>query len=753
MGETPKKQTQIKRRNFRMKRKLALLLAIVMILSLVPMSAFAASSRYASTVDADKTSVVADNTATAKFTVYLLNADGTAAVNETVYFASQRGSEETFTVGGVAVTDVTADGTYYAEVTDTTGKIEVKVKSSTPGDTKIAFANKAADLVGYLNGKDISALDAGLIATKNLTFTAASAGFVEILSVDGSNVKANGLDYFTVTAKVWTASKTVAGVEVADGRPVAGETVKISANKSATTFNATEKTTNAAGIATFKVYSSKPEAVKVEVSAAGKVASSTLTFEAGGLYNIEAVSSNNQVIAKDSVNKTFKFKVNDVSGNMVKAISAADLATIDMEIVDEPDDSSLSTPTISQEASGNVVVKITDKLAYEGAYKLRVSLPNGKYQEINFTVKKQGAVNKITIAYDEAALALSTDLSTVAGTTVSGTPTIDTFDANNVKKSVKATDAKITVVSSNPGLISVEADGSLKVMTTKTENIGKEVTITVVDEENKLTATTTMKIAGSVAGFNAKAPAEVTLVDKNAKVDIEFVDEKGNVVALGAGKAASLDSFVILAKPEGAAVSVEEGTDFGADSEDVGTTYLDVTSSKAGDVKLQLLISSDSKKYTQNVTVKFGTPAVVAPVVGAKSLVLNIGSTFGIADGAVKTMDVAPFIKDGRTFVPVRFIAEQLGAEVSFTQTAAGLTETVTLTKGDLVVTMTMGSKDIKVVKAGVTTTVAADVAAYVEAGRTVLPFRALAEAMGAEVAYGMTADNAAVAWVSFNQK
>lgn len=726
-----------------MKRKLALLLAVMMILSLVPMSAFADASRYSSTVEVDKESVVADGTAAAKFTVYLLESDGDAAVGETVYFASQRGTEEKFFVGS-STTALTPDsnGNYAATVTSTTGKIEIKVKSSTPGNTKIAFGTKGANIVDYLNDGDTSASAIGLIATKSINFTAASAGKVEIIETSGTGIKANGLDYYNVTAKV--TSET--------GRPVSGETVKISANKSAVTFNATEKTTNAAGIATFKVYSTKPETVKVEVSAAGKTDEVNLTFAAGGLFNIERISDDNQVIAKDSNNKVFKFKVTDVSGNQIKTISADDLAKInsDIEIVDEPDDSSITAVATVNADTGNLEVS-TSKLAYEGAYKIRVALENGKYSEVKFTVKKQGAITKIAIAYDEAALALSTDLTKVSGTTVSGKPTVDTFDANNVKKSVDVT-GKVSVISSNPGLISVGTDGKLTVETTKKEDIGKSVTLTVVDEENKLTATTTMTIAGKVAGFKATAP-EVTLVEKDAKVEIEFVDANGNVVALGSGNEADLTSAVVLSKPEGAAVSVEEGTDFATDSESIGKTYLNVSSNKAGDVKLQIILTSNGQKYTQNVTVKFATTPVVVPVKGAKSLVLNIGSTVGVADGAVKTMDVAPFIKDGRTFVPVRFIAEQLGAEVSFTQTAAGLTETVTLTRDDLVVTMTMGSKDIKVVKAGVTTTVTADVAAYVEAGRTVLPFRALAEAMGAEVAYGMTADNSAVAWVSFTQK
>ena len=56
---------------------------------------------------------------------------------------------------------------------------------------------------------------------------------------------------------------------------------------------------------------------------------------------------------------------------------------------------------------------------------------------------------------------------------------------------------------------------------------------------------------------------------------------------------------------------------------------------------------------------------------GATPLTMDIELEIGskklkTAEGA-KEMDVAPFIKDGRTFVPLRFVSEALGAEVDWT--------------------------------------------------------------------------------------
>ena len=51
---------------------------------------------------------------------------------------------------------------------------------------------------------------------------------------------------------------------------------------------------------------------------------------------------------------------------------------------------------------------------------------------------------------------------------------------------------------------------------------------------------------------------------------------------------------------------------------------------------------------------------------GNCKIILTIGSTTVSIDGQRKLLDVAPVVKDGRTFVPVRFVGETFGANVSW---------------------------------------------------------------------------------------
>lgn len=116
-----------------------------------------------------------------------------------------------------------------------------------------------------------------------------------------------------------------------------------------------------------------------------------------------------------------------------------------------------------------------------------------------------------------------------------------------------------------------------------------------------------------------------------------------------------------------------------------------------------------------------------APSTGSVSF--SIGSQIYTVDGVAKVMDASPYIKEGRTYVPVRYLALALGVSEDNIGFENGV---VTLTKGDAVVKMTLGSKTITVNDQAQTM----DVAPESNNGRTMLPARYVAEAFGAQVGF-----------------
>ncbi len=92
-------------------------------------------------------------------------------------------------------------------------------------------------------------------------------------------------------------------------------------------------------------------------------------------------------------------------------------------------------------------------------------------------------------------------------------------------------------------------------------------------------------------------------------------------------------------------------------------------------------------------------------------------------------MDVAPYIKDDRSFVPVRYLGENmLGATVVWNEGE----QTVLLKKGAVEVVLTIGSKTYTVNGEAKS----ADVAPEIVDSRTFLPARYVAEAFGALVGW-----------------
>jgi hypothetical protein len=100
---------------------------------------------------------------------------------------------------------------------------------------------------------------------------------------------------------------------------------------------------------------------------------------------------------------------------------------------------------------------------------------------------------------------------------------------------------------------------------------------------------------------------------------------------------------------------------------------------------------------------------------------LTIGSTDAVVNSRTVSMDVPPAVIDGRTVVPVRFVAENMGAKVDW----QGDTQTVQIT---------LDGKEISLVIGQARPEEGLDVPAQIVNGRTLVPLRYVSEAFGAEV-------------------
>jgi hypothetical protein len=144
----------------------------------------------------------------------------------------------------------------------------------------------------------------------------------------------------------------------------------------------------------------------------------------------------------------------------------------------------------------------------------------------------------------------------------------------------------------------------------------------------------------------------------------------------------------------------------------------------------------DAKTVAKVTVANCVTPAPAEQKVVTK---LTIGNkTMKVNDQDV-AMDVAPYIKDGRTMLSVRWVAKALGVSDE-NIIWDGVNRTVTVITGTRVVQMKIGSKMMTVNGATITMDVAAEI---VPPGRTMIPMRFLAQALGAKVTWDDTTKTA----------
>ncbi|NPV88089.1 hypothetical protein HPY42_00995 [Coprothermobacteraceae bacterium] len=110
----------------------------------------------------------------------------------------------------------------------------------------------------------------------------------------------------------------------------------------------------------------------------------------------------------------------------------------------------------------------------------------------------------------------------------------------------------------------------------------------------------------------------------------------------------------------------------------------------------------------------------------AHEITLKIGSTAMEVNVDTIKLDAAPYIKNSRTMVPLRAIAESLGADVQWD----GATKTVTIKLGDTQIRLVVGQNTAYVDGQAVTL----DVAPEIKNSRTFVPVRFITEAFGCTV-------------------
>ncbi len=149
---------------------------------------------------------------------------------------------------------------------------------------------------------------------------------------------------------------------------------------------------------------------------------------------------------------------------------------------------------------------------------------------------------------------------------------------------------------------------------------------------------------------------------------------------------------------------------------------------------------NSSYKYAAQAAIATIGTAPAGETDNAVTAIYTIGSTAYTVNGQTRTAEVAPYVENGRTYLPVRYVAEALGvsqANILFDKP----TSVVTMIKGDRVVQLKLNTNQLTINGS----TINMDVKAVTKANRTVLPIAWVGKALDAVIQYDAAAKTVTV--------
>jgi hypothetical protein len=520
---------------------------------------------------------------------------------------------------------------------------------------------------------------------------------VELSKTTASVDLDNGFSSDKVTVTVKNDSKAV---KAADVEVVAPSFVSVVPVKDAVTDKdgEIEYRITANKVGTFNVF------FKYEDAKAAKLVVSAGTNEIANISVEKEPTAPQNIAAK---NTGVQFKV--VDGYDVNTAKTALTYGVDyvVTVVEQPAKSKLEGKdfalTLAKDKTG-IFDLTTGKAFKEGKYVVNVRLENGKNATASFEMAKMGDV--VGIRFVQPA-------TTVALNSAAPTFTVQSYDANGVTNTL--TDGVDYVLSAN-GSALVNNAGSLFKVSGEEKYIGSTVTVLAKTVDNQFIATTALEVvADGMEVVYATTTAEVG-VTTTLKANV--VDAKGNNVAVPVSTTGGAYDIkvIVLDKPANAYVSADFSK---VDKKDIQISFL---ASVAGEYKIQTIVVDANNEFVtgiETITVGVGEGTfkdVVVVSIGADQIVVN---------SDVKEIPAPAVIKDSRTFVPFRALAEAFGAVVDYDQATGAVTAELNGVK----VVMMNGEKAYTV--NGVAKV--ADVAPYlnVEASTTMVPVSFVAKAFG----------------------
>ena len=319
-----------------------------------------------------------------------------------------------------------------------------------------------------------------------------------------------------------------------------------------------------------------------------------------------------------------------------------------------------------------------------GEYTVSVGLLSGDTASATFTIAKFGEVSGLVFDMTDTTSGAAITDQVNLGADVKGT--VKYVDENGIEIEATNTELAVGISGSAHNFVTDEgnkdfAQNGINFSFTANDDekyVGSTITLKAVDAKMGLRAETVLTVVDPYADKTLAFDSNEGETNKNNTVEVSVVDEDGNLANTVNGK---VYAYVESQSNDDAKVSV----DVPANGVVKGTGDITVYSSAETTAKIVVSVKDANTDALYGATLEytFGEPDKYADT----SVVMTIGSTDYIVNNDILSGDAAPYIDSAwRTMVPVRVLSETFGGEVDFKDNVVTIVngnKTVVMTIGE----------------------------------------------------------------------
>ena len=748
------------------KKLFAILTLVCFMFTLMPVAAFAADYQesYVYTKDANAKEEVGEDV-TIQF-----DFDDNAVTTVYVWFVKDGANVASTKVTGPGTADKgvfkiegAKEGTDYNFKFASAGDYTVKAALESPVSTEKlnkfdtlaeAFANAESVLMGLKDHKtiEITSSSSSRDYAVNVDGATLVKGDEQVIGENKNTGYYTDGAVFKVTGQdadnVFGGKITLAFVD-AKGAAVKGEKVEFSTNSSNLELNKESATTSQLGKVDFKVAASAEGTYKVYATIGSFEVTINVVVGATGAAYINIDREPSAPVDIDTAD------LKDFVRFSFTDINGNAVKIADIENTEKAFNAKTNHVSIISKPADSDLEDSDVKLIQRGTNENQatISVAGGLDAEGTYEFKvvlNNGNYKVVTVEVKEFKTPVAINLTYAAPSVeLGGVLHVDKLEYVDANGVVKSAKGKVDLAAS--GYAVKEFDTTSGKITAKSDEkyVGSEITVTAVDERYNLVANATVTVADDAKEI--KFATNTAEVNVNNKINAYLADAQGNRVAPGTNVDENVKGFSIsfVVLDKPEGAKVSANLAESTDFLSSGSFKMSLTSNKIGNVTVQAIAKVTKANDDQTASAK----EVVKYYSGTQIFAVGNGSVGDVVVMSIGSNEI--IINDAKAVIDAAPIIENNRTFVPFRALAEAFGATVAFDEATQAVTAELNGTTVVMTIGSATYTVngvekTADVAPFINGSRTMVPVRFAAEAFGIKVIPTYD-ENGATADILFN--